>query len=305
MIRDAVRQLRDPTYALFLVAVAVNLIRAPNQPSVELGRGGTTLSVTPGDVLLGILLVVVLVELGRGRRPSRASLVVLGPAAAFSLWLFASALPNGGTATVAAGKLVEVAVLTVAAALVLDRPERLLPLTLVIVAMTVAVAGVATIGGLNDPGRRQESFLGEHPMALLCTYSLVLAFLAWLGRDVRLGRLPLLAGVFGAAGIVFGASFSGLLGVYLVAGAMLVIAFARASLRLRAVVAVLLVCAGITGATLTIRSDNLGFLQEWFGDTEQLEPGATAGSWSSRLIFAYVGMRIFLDHPIAGTGWYG
>ena len=83
------------------------------------------------------------------------------------------------------------------------------------------------------------------------------------------------------------------------------IAFARASLRLRAVVAVLLVCAGITGATLTIRSDNLGFLQEWFGDTEQLEPGATAGSWSSRLIFAYVGMRIFLDHPIAGTGWYG
>ena len=41
------------------------------------------------------------------------------------------------------------------------------------------------------------------------------------------------------------------------------------------------------------------------GTGPRLRPGSTAGSWSSRLIFAYVGGRVFLDHPVLGTGWYG
>jgi len=299
------REARDPTYALFLLTVAVTLIRAPNQPSVAVSAGGTTLSITPADVLLLVLLVVVAVQIARGLRPARASAIVLVAAGCFGGWLLLSAIPNGATAFVAAGKLVEVGVLTLAAAVLVDRPERLNALLLVILAMVVAAAGIATIGGLQDPGRRQESFLGEHSLALVSTYALVLALVAIVGGRAGFGRLVIVAGVFGSAGIVFGASFSGLLGLYMVAVATLGIAWTRSTLTLRRAAALILLCAGITGGALMLRTDNLGFLRDWFGSTQTAQPGSTAGSWSSRLIYAYVGGRIFLDHPVLGTGWYG
>ena len=34
-------------------------------------------------------------------------------------------------------------------------------------------------------------------------------------------------------------------------------------------------------------------------------PGQYAASWSQRLIYAYIGGRVFLDNPVLGTGWYG
>ena len=38
---------------------------------------------------------------------------------------------------------------------------------------------------------------------------------------------------------------------------------------------------------------------------DQSQPaGAEHGSWSQRLIFAYIGGRIFLANPVVGTGWY-
>ena len=41
-----------------------------------------------------------------------------------------------------------------------------------------------------------------------------------------------------------------------------------------------------------------------FGRPES-RPGQYASSWSQRLVYAYVGGRIFAAHPILGTGWYG
>ena len=302
---DWLEEARDPVYGLFLATLAVCLIRAPNQPSIDVGAAGTTLSITPADLLLLALLVAVVRVILRNGLPVRGSLLVLGAAGAFALWLFGSSLPNGVTAVVAAGKLVELGVLALAAAVLIDRAARLVPVIVVITVMTVAAAAIAAFGGLKDPGRRQESFLGEHNLATLSTFALAFGLVALVTGRRELGRLPLLAGVFGAVGITFGASFSGLLGLYLVAGAVLLIASARASLRARGVVLTVLVCVGITAGTLALRSDNLGFLREWLGGTQSTESGSTAGSWSSRLIFVYVGGRVFLDHPVFGTGWYG
>jgi hypothetical protein len=296
---------KDPVYGLFLATVAVCLIRAPNQPSVDVGAAGTTLSITPSDVLLLALLAAVLRVLVRDGLPPRGSRLVLAAAGAFGLWLFASSIPNGATATVAAAKLLELGVLTLAAAVLIDRAARLAPLLVVITAMTVVAAAIAAFGGLKDPGRRQESFLGEHNLATLSAFALAFGLFVLVTRRRELGRVPLLAGVFGAVGITFGASFSGLLGLYLVAAAVLLVARARGSLQARSVLLTGLVCVGITAGTLMLRSDNLGFLREWFGGSQSADSGSTAGSWSSRLIFAYVGGRVFLDHPVLGTGWYG
>ena len=38
---------------------------------------------------------------------------------------------------------------------------------------------------------------------------------------------------------------------------------------------------------------------------DETRPGQYAASWSQRLIFAYIGGRVFLDAPVLGTGWWG
>ena len=53
-----------------------------------------------------------------------------------------------------------------------------------------------------------------------------------------------------------------------------------------------------------MRQGDLGFLQAWFGPGAE-QPGELSSSWSQRLIYAYVGGRVFLDRPILGTGWHG
>jgi hypothetical protein len=192
-----------------------------------------------------------------------------------------------------------------AAVVLLDRVERLPGLIAALVTMTVAAAAFGLVEFARDPGARQSSFLGEHDFATLSTVALAVGLIALTTGPGHLGRLPLVAGVAGAIGITLGASFASLVGLYLAAGALLVVAYARRSLRLRAAALTLLTCAAITACTLVLRSDNLGFLHQWFGDDETAEPGTYAGSWSARLIYAYIGGRIFIDHPVAGTGWWG
>jgi O-antigen ligase len=59
-----------------------------------------------------------------------------------------------------------------------------------------------------------------------------------------------------------------------------------------------------TAGTLALRQGDLGFLQSWFGPPPET-PGEYAASWSQRLIYTYVGGRVFLDRPVLGTGWHG
>lgn len=298
-------ELREPVFALFVAATLVSLVRAKDQPSIDVSAGSTVVSVTPADVLLAALLFAVGVLLVRGARISSGAWPVLLTALAFGGWVGLSSLGNGATAMVAAAKLVELGVLTLAAAIVLDRAARLRVLVAVLVALTVAAVAFGIVGFAQVPGRRQSSFLGEHDLATLSTIALAVWLITLVTGKSHLGRLPLVAGVTGAVGITLGASFASLIGLYLVAGAVLLVGRARGSLRRHALLLTMLVCGAITAATLVIRSDNLGFLYQLFGDPEAAESGAYVGSWSSRLIYAYVGGRVFLDNPVLGTGWYG
>ena len=60
----------------------------------------------------------------------------------------------------------------------------------------------------------------------------------------------------------------------------------------------------MTAGTYGLRSADLGFLQSWFGPPPET-PGQYAASWSHRLIYVYIGGRVFLDNPVFGTGWEG
>ncbi len=301
LVRDAAA---DPPFILFLVAVAASLIRAADQPGLDLELGSTSVTVVATDVVLAALAVTLAVRIVRTRRYPREAAALTAAAAVLGGLIVVTAALNGAGAFVAAAKLVELATLLVGAVVLVDRVGRVWAVVAVLVAITAVAAAAALVGWVQSPGSRQASFLGEHDLAALSTASLVVG-LACLHSRHRLGRLPLVAGFVGALGITLGAALAGLLGLYLAAAVLIAVAAARGTLRRRAVVATLVVALSVTAGTAALRGNELGFLQAWFAPAPNAEPGQYAGSWSQRLMFSYIGGRIFLEQPVLGTGWWG
>jgi hypothetical protein len=303
-LRELGRALRDPLTAAFVGTLLISLIRAPQQPSVTISAGSTSISVNPSDVALVLLGVWTLVRIVRRRDLPRHAWPVLIAAAVFSVWLLGSAAANGASAFVAAGKLIEIGAIAVCAVYVLDRRDGVWVLVLALVAMNVA-ADISALKGFITSGERQRSFLGSHDLAALGTMTLSVWFAHLYAGAGRFRRLAWAAGIAGAIGFTLGAVFASLVGLYLATAAIIVVALLRSEFRARTLVVTAAVVLAITGGVLELRSDNLSFLRAWFGTHSQSNPaGAEHGSWSQRLIFAYMGGRIFLARPVFGTGWY-
>jgi hypothetical protein len=296
------RPASDLSFSVFLVTVLLCLLRSRDLPSIDLRAAGTTVSVGPADVALLATAVLAILRL-RARRtlPSRW---LLAATAAFALLIVASSIPNGADALTAAGKLSEFAALTLGAVAFLDQRERLAALAELIVVYTIVAVLWGAIGFVGGAGGRQGSFLGEHDLAAIATMALAVGLARIHSRAGGPGFLAIVAIAAGSLGITLGASLAGLLALYLAVAAVLGLALARHHLRLGAVLVTLAVTAAVTAGTLSLRSGELGFIQEWFGP-EPERPGQYAASWSQRLIYAYVGGRVFLDRPVLGTGWHG
>ncbi len=161
---------------------------------------------------------------------------------------------------------------------------------------TLAADGVGLVRFVTGGGGRQASFLGEHDFAALATLPLLYGLTLVFSR--RRGRRAALAIVAGSVGCILGAALASLLGLYLGAATLIAIAALRRHLDLRSLLVTAAALAAVTAGTLTIRSADLGFLQSWFGKPAS-RPGQYASSWSQRLIFAYIGGRIFIDQPRA------
>jgi len=292
---------RDVSFSIFLVAVVLSLLRARDLPSFALGLGEADLSVGPVDVALGATAVLAAWRM-RTRRSLPSPGLVLA-AAAFALLVFATAIPNGADALTSAGRLAELFALTLGGAILLDSRERLSAFLTLIVGFCVVAVTWGAAGFVTGGGGRQGSFMGEHDLAALGTLSLSVGLAGLYARSGRRLRVAIAIGA-GSFAIALGASLASLLGLYLTAGVLLALALARRALRRGALLVTLGVVIAVTGATLTLRSGELGFIQEWFGP-EPEQPGQYAASWSQRLIFAYVGGRVFLDRPVLGTGWHG
>jgi hypothetical protein len=295
------RQLRDARFALFLATLALSLIRAPDQPSIDVGFGGTTVSIVPADIALIALAVVALVAIAK-HRLERSTWPAVIASALFSLWLLGTAATNGATAFVSGAKVVELSALALGAVVLLRTRRQFDAVTDLLILVTLLADIVGIVKFVSGGGGRQASFLGEHDFAALATLPLLygLALLYGRGRD----RRAWVAIVAGAVGCVLGAALASLLGLYVGAAVLLAVHALSRRLTLRDAAATIAVVVAVTGGTLAIRSGELGFLQSWFGKPAT-RPGQYASSWSQRLIYTYVGGRVFLANPVVGTGWWG
>jgi O-antigen ligase/polysaccharide polymerase Wzy-like membrane protein len=299
------RPTRELPFYVLCAAVAGSMFRSVDEPSVGIHVGGTNVAVVPTDLAIAVLAVFCIgALLGRRSLPQPARSITAA-AVAFGAWLLVSSALNGFTTLVGGVKVLEYGVLALGAILFVRRRAQLWQFVWLIV-LLAAVADLWAIRGFFEhPGARQSSFTGAHDLAALCSMALIVTFAALFSRRHRLGRLPLAAGIVGVVGVVLGAALASLLGLYLGALAVVLLAAFRRALTPRPVVVTAVLLAVCTAGSLSLRQGELGFLNEWFGSTQNAAPGQYAASWSQRLVFTYIDGRVFEANPVVGTGWYG
>jgi hypothetical protein len=295
---------RDVSFLVLCIALALSLVRSINQPELTAHAFGNSITFVPADAALAALAFLCARRLLERRTLPRPARAVTATGAAFGLWLLISSAISGGAAFIGAAKLLEYGLLPLGVILFVNRRAQVWLLFAVLVIVNTAGVARALYDFAHHPGSRQGAFLGEHDLAALSTMTLAVALIALYARAPA-ARWLVFVGAVGMIGIVLGAALAQLVGLYLAVAGTVALAIRRHSVTVRAVVVTLIVTGVVTAGSLSLRSGDLGFLQQWFGSKKPETPAQYAGGWSQRLIFAYIGGRVFLDHPVVGSGWYG
>ncbi len=151
--QSVMREVRDPAFLLLLAAIAASLVKAVDQPGVSLDLVGTSARIVISDVLLVALAVTLVLRLVRSQAYPRAAVALTLVAISFAALILATSIPNGGTAFVAAGKLVMLSALLVSCVVLVDSINRLWVVTLLIVVITAAAVAWGIVGFAQDPGQ--------------------------------------------------------------------------------------------------------------------------------------------------------
>jgi O-antigen ligase len=312
---------RQAAGALALAAsVPFLFLHEKYQPDLQVRLSSTTVDLRLSDA--AVLLVVVAAALAArrvGLAPLRAARGLWLAGLALLAWLAFETLRPASVHDdlfadhlVTALKLVEYALLALAVPLLVRRVQDVtLFLTALVLwgALATAVA-LAQFFGLDvfdawNAGWRQPSFLGHHDFAALSSVGTSLAFAAVVAgrRGPPVGRrLVALGLVAGALGLVVAGSVTAAAGL---AAAALVIAFAArrrfrpSPKRFLALASIVVVVAGGIAA---VRGDTLADFMRFLGVRGNEAPRGVE-SYSQRTVLAYIGLRIFEDHPVIGVGW--
>jgi O-antigen ligase len=313
-----------PGPLVLALAIPIVFLHIRYQPKVQLGLGSTTAGIELSDVaVLAVGLAALWAGVREGWAPLRAGRAIWIAAAAVLLAVFAATLYGLArpphyrflTHLVTAAKFAEYAVLAPAVPLLLRARRDVALLFWTIAAWSVAGTGwgLLQFSGLVDefegrrPLQREPSFLGIHDLAALsgAALALGLAVLA-LGPATRNERLlGWIAGASGAIGLVLSSAVAGALGIALAATAALVVATRRHVLTLARAAALVAVAVVVGAGVLLMRSGDVTSFIRFLGIGHEPKKTADVESSVHRSLLAYIGVRIFADHPILGVGWQG
>jgi O-Antigen ligase len=305
------------TEALVLaVAIPILFIHLRYQPKFHIGVGSTTVGVELSDfAVLAVVVAAVAAGVRLGFAPLRRGVPLWIAGALYFAWIVIEILsPHGSSGyptakhAVTAAKLGEYALLAPSVVLIL-RNRFELPLVLLVVTLWSAVAsavGVVQFFGANifvsgATGGRQLSFLGFHDFASLSAAALLLGAATFalprLMLDRPVGRLALIAG---SVGVILSAALAALIGIAAACAALVLLAAARREVVLRGLaVAGTAVTVALIGA-LAMRSNDLG---HYFGLEKDKHASTNVESYAHRTVLAYIGYRMWRDHPVAGVGF--
>lgn len=311
---------------LLAVALPPLFVHETYQPSWSVALGSTTATMYLSDLAILVVGGAAIGGLARhgvgALRPARWLVAV---AAALLVWilvatLYGSAVTEGyrfAKHAVTAAKYWEYALLALAVPVLARRAaERWL-----LVAAVVACSLAATVGGLlqfigvvnelegRRPGQREPSFVGIHDFAALSGATLTVAFaLLAVGHLARSRERTLVAtaALSGTVGLALSGAAAGVLGVLAAIVVAALAGRARGTLSLGRVAALGGLAAASVLGVLAMRSVDFKPALSAIGvDVKTQTTRAEAESYRQRSVLAYIGVRTFLDHPLAGVGWQG
>jgi O-antigen ligase len=296
----------SPGAVALAVAVPFLFLHIEYQLGVRVPLGSTHLGVEASDVaVLGVAGFAL-------REGLRSGFAPLWPA--FSLWVVSAALllwilvrSDSLEHLVTAAKFAEYSLLAVSAPLVLRRRADWELVAAAIVAWSVVATlfGLLQIFGVDiahawAAGRRQPSFLGHSDFAALSAFALGIGLAAVLLAQRRVGWVAIASGALGM--IVAGAT-AGLIGLGAGAAALLYAISRRRRPAVRDIALTGTVVAVVAAGVLILRAGDfenfLRFLHVKGRETQT----ADIQTYSHHTLLAYIGYRIWREHPIAGAGW--
>jgi O-antigen ligase len=289
------------------------------QPELGVGVGSTTVDMRLSDAAIVVVLAAAAVaaaRLGLSRlRPAR--FLWLSGAALLGWLAFATFRPVSlddaqfDDHLVSLLKLVEYALLAPAVPLLVRRVEDLTIVLggLVLWAAAAVVVALLQFFGLDvlgawNPGWRQPSFLGHHDLAALAGLALALAAAGVAAGRKRIPARSLFwtALAAGVLGLVVAGSVAAAGGLAVGALALWLAARGRFSPSARQALALAAIVAVVAGGVAAVRGDALEDFLRFVGVRGD-DPPRGVETYSQRAVLAYIGLRIFEDHPVLGVGW--
>src|SRR5256714_6895004 len=297
-----------PGAAALALAVPFLFLHIKYQPGVRVPLGSTHLGLELSDLAVVIVAALASREgLRAGFAPLRPGVALWAASLALVLWI----LVRSGSLThlVTAAKFSEYALLAVSAPLILRRRDDWELVAAAIVAWSVVATfvGLLQFFGLDlldawAAGRRQPSFLGHSDFAALSALALAIGLAAVLLAGRRIGWTAVATG---ALGLILSGATAGLIGIAAGAAALLYAIGRRRPLRLRDVTVCGVVVGVVAAGVLVLRAGDFeNFLR--FVHLKGKEAQTTnIQTYSHHTLLAYIGYRIWREHPIAGAGWQG
>lgn len=164
------------------------------------------------------------------------------------------------------------------------------------------------IVGAWPQGYRQPSFLGQHDFAALSGMALLAGVVGiiWERRDATVRRAAWLAVIVGAVGFILGGATAGIVGL-VPAGAIVAAVAARHHVLGRRALAATLATVAVTSlGIVALRARDFDQFFRFLGVKHaQTSTSSDIQTYSQRTLLAYIGARIWLDHPLVGVGWQG
>jgi O-antigen ligase len=311
-----------PAAAALAVALPILFLHVKYQLGVRVPLGSTHLGLELSDAVVWLAAAVAIREgLRAGFGPIRPGRAVWIAGAALLGWIAVCVLHpllwQDGYSwlkhAVTAAKFGEYALLALAVPLLLRRRGDLV----LVYATATAWSVVATVVGLAQfvgadlldawpAGRRQPSFLGHLDFAALSGFVLALGLAGILFRPAPLRRpwATAVALVSGGLGLVLSGASAGMAGMLAGAVAMLFVAFRRRLLAPRQVLAVTGIALVVSAGVFALRARDFDQFLRFLGvEPQQASTQGNVQTYAHHTLLAYVGYRIWREHPVAGAGW--